>query len=73
MVNINMCSTEKSKPKRVNVNACSIDKSESKSVHEIDINVNTSKVQYTKYEEPLVIVILLIKEPGFLKLFDCDK
>ena len=38
--------------------------------------VNTSKVKYTKYEEPSVTdnsIIEVIKAPGYFKLFECGK
>ena len=38
--------------------------------------VNTSKVKYTKYEEPSVTdnsIIEVIKAPGSFKLFECGK
>ena len=41
---------DKSESEIVNVDVCSTDKSESKSVHEMDISVNTGKINYTKYE-----------------------
>ena len=39
----------------------------------MDMNVNTSEVKYTKDEEPSVMDILLIKAPGYFKLFECGK
>ena len=81
--NLHVCSTDKSKSKRidadesgsksVNANACSMEESESKSVHKMDLSVNTSEVKYTKDEEPSITDSLLIKAPGYLKLFECDK
>ena len=39
----------------------------------MDISVNTRKVKYKRDEEPLVMDILLIKAPGYFKLFECGK
>ena len=39
----------------------------------MDIEANTRKIKDTKDEEPSVTYILLIKAPGYFKLFECVK
>ena len=56
-----------------NLHLCSKDESESKIIHKINICVNTRKVQDTRYEEPGVTDIEVIKVLGYFKLFNCGK
>ena len=73
MSNSRVCSMDERESRSINVNMCYMNKRKPKSVHEMDMSVNTSEVKYTKDEEPSVMDILLIKAPGYFKLFECGK
>ena len=69
----NMSNSKMGTQRMINLHICSAYDSKSKSVHKMDISFNTSKVKYTKDEEPSNTDILLIYAPVYSKLFKCRK
>ena len=56
-----------------NLHVCYAIESESKIIHKMDISVNTREVKDTKYEEPAVMDIKVIKAPGYLNCLSVVK
>ena len=56
-----------------NLHVCYMDESELKKIHGMDIRVNSSDVTDTKYEEPTVTYLEVIKARVYFELFKCGK